>query len=80
MVMFTSCRNLTFNESEGALACFAAAEEEEEEEAGAAAAAAALDLFLMMVSPSAVTIFLGHLFSLVCLMRPLRYVNLVPHC
>ena len=77
MVMFTSCRNLTFNESEGALACFAAAEEEEEE---AGAAAAALDLFLMMVSPSAVTIFLGHLFSLVCLMRPLRYVNLVPHC
>ena len=77
--MFTSCRSLTFNESEEALACFAAAEEEKEEEAGAAAAAA-LDLFLMMVSPSAVTIFLGHLFSLVCLMRPLRYVNLVPHC
>ena len=76
--MFTSCRSLTFNESEEALACFAAAEEEEEEEAGAAATA--LDLFLMMVSPSAVTIFLGHLFSLVCLMRPLRYVNLVPHC
>ena len=79
MVMFTSCRNLTFNESEGALPCFAAAAEEEEE-AGAAAAAAALDLFLMMVSPSAVTIFLGQRFSLVCLMRPLRYVNRVPHC
>ena len=38
------------------------------------------DLFLMMVSPSAVTIFLGHRFNFVCLIKPLRYVNRVPHC
>ncbi len=39
-----------------------------------------LDLFLMMVSPSGVMIFLGHLFSFVCLIRPFLYVNRVPHC
>ena len=61
------------------MACFAAGALVEADEE-AATAAGALDLFLMMVSPSAVTIFLGHLFSLVCLMRPLRYVNRVPHC
>jgi hypothetical protein len=37
-----------------------------------AATDVALDLFLMMVSPSAVTIFLGQRLSLVCLMSPLR--------
>ena len=31
-----------------------------------------LERFLMMVSPSGVTIFLGHRLSLVCLMRPFR--------
>lgn len=37
-------------------------------------------LFFTIVSPSAVMIFFGHRFNLVCLMRPLRYVNLVLHC
>jgi hypothetical protein len=35
-----------------------------------------LDLFLMMVSPSGVTIFFGQRLSFVCLINPLRYVNL----
>ena len=74
-------QTITFIASEEAVAFFAVAAAAEEEEVGAAAdPAAALDLFLMMVSPSAVTIFLGQRFSLVCLMRPLRYVNRVPHC